>query len=120
MAKKEKTTKKRVTIKTPVYEEGSNKRLAVNKMTLVSKGGKIIKERSVSKGGGKVTVKKQNNNKGTSSSKTRKTIGSSVRGAAQKAGVGQKRGQVSMSVPAVRDGKNSLRSRKTALTRKKK
>lgn len=115
MAKKKTTTRKRSTLKTPVYEKGSNKRLAVNKSTVVSKGDKIIKSRSVARGGGQVTVTKQNNKKGTSSTKTRRTVGSIVRGAAQKAGVGQKRGQVSMSVPAVRDGKTSLRSRKTDL-----
>jgi hypothetical protein len=105
--------KRRVTIKTPTYEQGSNKRLAMNKRTVVLDGqGNVKKERSVSKGGGTVTVRKTNNKTGTTSSKTRRTVGSVVRGAARKAGVGQKKGQRSLATAPTTVGEMSYKLRK--------
>tara|TARA_R110002012_G_C11205701_1_gene560498 strand:- start:46 stop:420 length:375 start_codon:yes stop_codon:yes gene_type:complete len=110
---RKKRTKRRTTVKTPTYELGSNKRLAMNKNTVTTdKKGNVKKSRGVSKSGGKKTVSKTNYKTGKEVNRTRKTVGSVVRGAARKAGVGQKKGQRSLATAPTTRGELGYKVRK--------
>jgi len=104
---------KRVQIKTPTYEEGSGKRLSMNKNTAVrNRKGLIKRTRGVQKSGGMKTVSKTNYKTGKEVSRTRKTVGAKIRTAARKAGVGQNKGQRSMSTAKTQLGENGYPIRK--------
>ena len=104
---------KRVQIKTPTYEEGSGKRLSMAKRTVVGdRKGNIKKTRGVQKSGGMKSVSKTNYKTGKEVSRTRKTVGAKIRTAARKAGVGQNKGQRSMSTAKTGLGENGYPIRK--------
>jgi|TARA_R110002124_G_scaffold243775_2_gene408876 hypothetical protein len=105
--------KRRVQIKTPTYEQGSGKRLSMAKNTVVGdRKGNIKKTRGVQKSGGMKSVSKKNYKTGKEVSRTRKTVGAKIRTAARKAGVGQNKGQRSMSTAKTGLGENGYPIRK--------